>query len=139
MTRATPTGIDLVRDAVRPLLNRGFSLKREEQFDSFGDASVEVQNGNTIVRVVRDRGEYGVDMRAAHDRSGWHLAEVVLPLIGVGPIDRTLADGELAWTVEAIAEHFEGIDRLFAPGAYAGTCSRITAVETQRRKEMFGF
>ena len=139
MTRTSPNGLDLVRDAVRPLWNRGFSLKREEQFDSFGDACIEVQRGNTIVRVVRDRGEYGVDVRPAHDSLGWHLAEVVLPLIGVDPIDRTLADVELAWTVDAIATHFEAIDRLFAPAAYAETSSRITAAEAQRRKQKFGF
>ncbi len=130
--------VAVLRDALRPLLDSGFVIIDERYEREFGDAWCDVARGNVVVRAVRDRGQYGVELRPAEDRSAWHLAELVLPLVGVSPIDHVLDEAELAWTIVSIRDHVDQIDQLFACEQLATTKRQLADAGAMRRKQMFG-
>src|SRR5437763_332339 len=87
---------------------------------------------------LTDAERWGLNQEFFDDAIAWHLVELVLPLVGVSPIDHVLDEAQLAWTIATIRDYVDEIDQLFAREQLPLTKRRLTDASAARQKRMFG-
>jgi hypothetical protein len=136
------TFLDLLQAELLPAISPvGFVVVRNECFDSFDNAVVELHAPALRLRVVRERSQVFVDIGPASEPGTWVDSDLVLEHLGLmsstshrsreaSPVLRGIA----ALVVSNLAE----LSMLFDPQHLAATKRAIEVLGEQRAVKLFG-
>ena len=142
MTRTERETLTACRDAIRPLVDRGFREVRAT-YDGrrFGNVLIDLESPNLRVRLTRDRGQYFIDVSKPADDE-WFDTHTVLIFLGASAEANALADA--GWpsphrVAELVAKHFPSIAAAFADSRYAETVEALHGIERKSALDRFGY
>jgi hypothetical protein len=140
MQKTSLDELEAAKGSLAPFVARGFIVRFEEFNPSvFGNLVIELASPDLFVRLVRDRGQYFLDLRNPRDDE-WFDEETVLRLIGETEAADDLVSRK--WTsavpaVAAICDRFAAILEAFSDARYQQTKAELQRLQRQRAATLF--
>jgi hypothetical protein len=128
---------DEVRDALKPLVDTGFTIDSSEIYpQQFGNMIVTLGKGALRLKFTRERGEWYADIGLARADPEEFSSTHVLREVGVEPSEVSISLEPIA---QQLAETSTLWQRLFQPSEYTSTKGKLEKRQRDYAREAFGY
>ncbi len=131
---------DEVRSAFAGHFERGGKLVASDTSEYFGDAFAEILVEKLRIRLVRERGQFFVDLANAKAEE-WFDLNLLLRLVGSSEDQQLIASGRasLPQLARIVEKHLDTFRRVLDEPVYAATSEQLHELKRVRTREMFGY
>lgn len=126
---------DNYENLCRLFSNLGFSIERNERFDSFGDYIIEACSPYFCVKGVSDRSIEWIEFRSLNDPGNWFIPEIVMSLVLKN--DQLIDEPTLDTQMKFLDQHLDDLASVFDDENYDKTKVCLQELVFRRGRILF--